>query len=144
MTKLTITPITPCIHTSIICIERQTILKVLYITPTTPNPPKSFCWFCLILLDSIALQYSPANGACSHVYQIHQTLPTAFVAFSALQYSPANRACSHVYQIHQTPPAAFVGFSALQYSPANRACSHVYQNPSNSTGCFCWIQYSTA
>ena len=33
--------------------------------------------------------------------------------FSTPQYSPANRACSHVYQIHQTPPAAFVEFRTV-------------------------------
>ena len=81
----------------------------------------------LLLLDSVLHSIGPANRACSHVCQIHQTPPAAFVGFSTPQCSPANRACSHVYQIHQTPPAAFVGFSTPQYSPANRACSHVYQ-----------------
>ena len=33
--------------------------------------------------------------------------PAAFVGFSTPQYSPANRACSNVYQIHQTPPGCF-------------------------------------
>ena len=106
------------------------LITINALTLTTPNPPKSFSWFCLILPDFDGFstpQYSPANRACSHVYQIHQTPPAAFVGFSTPQYSPANRACSHVYQIHQTPPAAFVGFRTPQYSPANRACSHVYQ-----------------
>ena len=36
-----------------------------------------------------------------------------FDVFSTPQYGPANRACRHVYQIHQTPPAALVGFRTV-------------------------------
>ena len=144
------------------------------------TPPAAFVGFS-------TPQYSPVNRACSHVYQIHQTPPAAFVGFSTPHHiaqwiehvamctksiklhrlllldsvlhnkwiehvamwksiklhRALNRACSHVYQIHQTPPAAFVGFSTPQYSPVNRACMSCVTNPSNSTGCFCWIQYST-
>ena len=96
--------------------------------PCVPNPSNSTSCFCDSVLHIV---YSPVNRACSHVYQIHQTPPAAFVGFSTPQYSPANRACSHVYQIHQihqTPPAAFVdSVLHIVYSPVNRACSHVYQ-----------------
>ena len=81
----------------------------------------------LLLMDSVLYMCSPANRACSHVYQIHQTPPAAFVGFSTPQYSPVNRACSHVYQIHQTPPLLLMDSVLYMCSPANRACSHVYQ-----------------
>ena len=107
---------------------RLTLFSTMH---TNSSPSKPTTWFCLILMDSVlhSIALPAVNRACtcSHVYQIHQTPPAAFVGFSTPQYSPANRACSHVYQIHQTPPAAFIGFSTPQYSPANRACSHVYQ-----------------
>ena len=45
-----------------------------------------------------------------------------FDGFSTPQYSPANTACSHVYQIHQTPPmTAFVGFRTV-YIQAMNTC----------------------
>ena len=36
-----------------------------------------------------------------------------FSTVHVYMYSPENQACSHVYQIHQTPPAAFVGFRTV-------------------------------
>ena len=53
-----------------------------------PSPSKSTPWFCLILMDSVRYMYSPANRACSHVYQIHQTPPAAFGGFRTV-YSQA-------------------------------------------------------
>ena len=44
------------------------------------KPPKSF-WLCMILVDSVLHSYNAVNRACSHVYQIHQTPPAAFVGF---------------------------------------------------------------
>ena len=61
------------------------------------------------------LQCSPANRACNHVYQIHQTPPAAFVGFRTV-YSQAMDALHLLLcQIHQTPPAAFDGISTPQY-----------------------------
>ena len=37
-------------------------------------------------------------------------------------------------------PLVLCDFDYTQYSPSNRACSPCVPNPSNSTGCFCWIQ----
>ena len=88
---------------------------------TVQNPtcdcPIKILLLVLLLFDGFSTpQYSPANRAYSHVYQIYQTPPAAFVGFRTV-YSPVNRAYSHVYQIHQTPPAAFVGFRTV-YSQA--------------------------
>ena len=50
-----------------------------------------------------------------------------FDGFSTPQYSPANRACSHVYQIHQTPPAAFVGFRTVSSQAMDALHLPLYQ-----------------
>ena len=131
------------------------------------------------------------------LYQIHQTPPAAFDGFSTPQFSPANRACRHVYQIHQTPRLLLMDsvfhslaqriervamctksiklhrlllldsvlhsiaqriehvamctksiklhrlllLDSVLHSIAQRIeLSPCVPDPSNSTGCFCWIQ----
>ena len=100
----------------------------------------------LLLLDSVLQQYSPANRACSHVYQIHQTPPAAFDGFSTPQYSPVNRACTHMYQMHQTPPAAFVGFRTV-YSQAMDALHlpqyQFHQSPAIGGPFYCTVGWNS-
>ena len=62
-------------------------------------------------------QYSPANKACSHVYQIHQTPPAAFVELRTVYSQAMDALHLLLYQFHQTPLAAFVGFRTV-YSQA--------------------------
>ena len=82
-----------------------------------PSPSKSTPWLCLMLVDSVLYVYSPANRACSHVYQIHQTPPAAFVGFRTVYSQAMDALHLLLYQFHQTPPAAFVGFRTV-YSQA--------------------------
>ena len=68
------------VHLSVVYVHvAKYLLGTIFLI--TPSPSKFTTWFCLILMDSVSLQYSPANRACSRVYQIHQTPPAAFVVF---------------------------------------------------------------
>ena len=85
-------------------------------------------------------QYRPANRACSHVYQIHLTPPAAFVGFRTVYIVKPWMLCILLlYQIHQTPPAAFVGFRTVYSQAMDSLQFATVTNPSNYTGCFCWI-----
>ena len=82
----------------------------------TQTAPKSSKILLLVSPDVDGFstpQYIPANRACSHVYQIHQTPPAAFAGFRTVHSQAMDALHLLLYQIHQTPPAAFVGFRTV-------------------------------
>ena len=80
--------------------------------------------------------------------ELIQTNLIAFALFSCEWHNMMSRNLYRLFFNQNYPKSSkvllvlpdFDGFSTPQYSPANRAYSPRVPNPSNSTGCFCWIQ----
>ena len=86
-------------------------------TLLTPNYPKSIKIHHLVLFDFggfITPQSSPANRACSHVYQIHQTPPAAFGGFRTVYSQAMDALHLLLYQFHQSPTIGVPFLSGMQ------------------------------